>query len=83
LVPVDPSLWHLRALRVFARAKANGEYALRCPPGEYLMFTWRPGNEPVQAIENFIRTNASTAQRVIFSKDEIKKMDLSVESPRR
>jgi hypothetical protein len=83
LVPVDPSLWHLRALRVFTRAKTNGEYAIRCPPGEYLLFTWRAGNDPVQAIENFIRTNASTAQRVVVSKDEIKKMDLWVESQRR
>ena len=78
LVRSDPELWHLESLRAFATAGANGAFNMRCPPGEYLLFTWEAGNRPLQRIEDYVRAHAANARRITLQSKEEKQMDLTI-----
>jgi hypothetical protein len=83
LVRADPKLWHLRSSRWFASADPNGAFALRCPPGDYLAFTWPMGGQPVEVVEDFIRSQAPTARPVSLQSKEEKQIELTLSRPRK
>ncbi|HEX5965203.1 MAG TPA: carboxypeptidase-like regulatory domain-containing protein [Pyrinomonadaceae bacterium] len=83
LVKADPKLWHLRSSRCFGNTDATGEFEVVCAPGDYLAFTWPPGGQPLQEIEDFIRAQASTARAVSLQSKESKQIELTVSRPRK
>ena len=78
LIKSDPKLWHLRSSRVFAMTNATGEFKLRCAPGDYLVFAWPAGGQPLQAIEDFVRAQAATARTISLQSKEEKQIELTV-----
>jgi hypothetical protein len=78
VMPGDPKLLHLRSRRRFQLTSANGEFSIDCPPGNHLIFTWPAKQPPVQAIEEFVKSNISTARRISLSPKEQKTIDLVV-----
>jgi hypothetical protein len=83
LVRADRKLWHLRSSRCFENADPSGAFALKCPPGDYLAFTWTAGGQPLEAIGDFLRSNAATARRVSLQSKEEKQIELTVSRPRK
>jgi hypothetical protein len=83
LVRADPKLWHLQSARVFALTDAAGQFTLKCAPGEYLVFTWPPGNPPLQSIEEFVRSQGSSARRISLQSKEEKQIELTVTEPQK
>jgi hypothetical protein len=83
LVRADPKLWHLRSSRLFENADPSGVFSLKCPPGDYLAFTWSAGGQPLEAIGDFLRANAATARRVSLQRKEEKQVELTVTRPRK
>ena len=83
LVKADPKLWHLRSSRCFANADALSAFEVVCAPGDYLVFTWPPGGQPLQEIEDFIRAQASTARAVSLQSKDQKQIELIVSRPRK
>jgi hypothetical protein len=82
LIKADPSLWHSPNARFFAVTNPAGEFTLRCPPGDYLIFTWAPGNQPVHSVAEYARTNAASARRITLQISEEKQIELSVVKPK-
>jgi hypothetical protein len=78
LMKSDPKLWHLRSSRIVAMANAAGEFKLRCAPGDYLVFAWPAGAQPLQSIEDFVRAQAATARTITLQSKEEKQIDLTV-----
>ena len=78
LIKSDPKLWHLRSSRLFAMTNATGEFKLRCAPGDYLVFAWPAGGQPLQPIEDFVRAQAGTARTVSLQSKEEKQIELTV-----
>jgi len=78
VIKSDPKLWHLRSSRVFAMTNANGEFKLRCAPGDYLVFAWPAGGQPLQSIEDFVRAQAGTARPISLQSKEEKQIELTV-----
>jgi hypothetical protein len=64
LVSADESLWQSKSSRVFGRADAAGEFSVDAAPGDYLLFAWRPGDEPAGPLEEYVRSRVASAQRV-------------------
>jgi hypothetical protein len=64
LVAADESLWQSKSSRVFGRADAAGEFSVEAAPGDYLLFAWRPGEEPTGSAEGYVRSQVSSAHRV-------------------
>jgi len=83
LVRADPKLWNLRSSRWFVNADAAGVFALQCPPGDYLAFTWSAGGQPLEAIGDFLRAQAATARPVSLQSKEEKQIELTVSRPRK
>jgi hypothetical protein len=83
LVRADPKLWHLRSSRWFVSADPMGAFALKCPPGDYLAFTWPAGGQPLEAIGDFLRAQAGTARRVSLQSKEEKPVELTLSRPRK
>jgi hypothetical protein len=83
LVKSDPKLWHLSTSRVFAMTNAAGEFRVRCAPGDYLLFSWPAGGEPLQSIEDFVRAQAATARPISLASKEEKQIELTVARPRK
>jgi hypothetical protein len=83
LVKADRTLWHLRSSRWFAAADATGSFALKCPPGNYLVFTWPAGGQPVEAVADFLRAQAGSARTVSLESKQEKQLDLTVTRPRK
>lgn len=83
LVKADPKLWRLRSSRLFESADSSGAFALKCPPGDYLVFTWPVGGQPLEAIEDFLRAHAATARRVSLQSKEEKQVELTLSRPRK
>ena len=83
LIPVDPKLWYSRARRIFAVADVNGLFELKCAPGEYLVFTWPAGGQPLQPVESFVQTQAATARRISLQSKEEKQVELTISAPRK
>jgi len=83
VVRADPALWPLPSSRVFAATDPAGEFSLKCPPGEYLVFTWPAGRQPMQSISEFVRTNAASARRITLQSREEKRLDLTVAKPKK
>jgi hypothetical protein len=54
-----------------------------CAPGDYLAFTWLPGGQPLQEIEDFIRAQASTARAISLQSKDQKQIELTVSRPRK
>lgn len=44
LVPADRSLWGAGVRQCVASARAEGEFKIDCPPGDYLLFVTRAGD---------------------------------------
>lgn len=82
LVKADPAFWQSQTARALAIANATGEFEMRCPPGDYLVFTWAAGNQPAQSIPELIRTHAANARRLTLQKDEQKQIELTVPKPK-
>jgi hypothetical protein len=83
LIKSDSKLWHLRSARVVAMTNAAGEFRLKCAPGDYLLFSWPAGGEPLQSIEDFVRAQAATARPVSLQSKEEKQIELTVVRPRK
>jgi len=83
LMKSDPKLWHLRSSRVIAMTNAAGEFRLRCAPGDYLLFAWPAGGQPLQSIEDFVRAQAATARPISLQSKEEKQIELTVVKPRK
>lgn len=83
LVNADPALWDLEGSRVFALTNPEGEFTLRCAPGDYLVFTWPAGGQPFQSLEAFIRSQAPAAKRITLQSKEEKQLDLTVVKPKK
>jgi len=83
LIKSDPKLWHLFSSRVFAMTNAAGEFKLRCAPGEYLVFAWPAGGQPLRSIEDFVRSQAATARTISLQSKEEKQIELTVNTPRK
>lgn len=82
LIKADPALWHSPSARVFARTNAAGEFTLQCPPGDYLVFTWAPGNQPVQPVDEYARTHVASARKITLQSGEQKQIELTVVKPK-
>jgi len=83
LIKSDPRLWHLRSARVVAMTNAAGDFRLKCAPGDYLLFAWPAGGEPLQSIEDFVRAQAATARPISLQSKEEKQIELTVARPRK
>lgn len=83
LVRADPKLWQLRSSRWFVNADAAGVFALKCPPGDYLAFTWPAGGQPLEPIGDFLRAQAGTARPVSLQSKEEKQIELTLMRPRK
>ncbi|HET8782301.1 MAG TPA: carboxypeptidase-like regulatory domain-containing protein [Pyrinomonadaceae bacterium] len=83
LVKADPKLWHLGSSRTFVNADALGTFKLKRAPGDYLVFTWPSGGQPLGSIVQFTRAQASTARTVsLQDKDEVQ-INLTVRATRK
>ena len=78
LAPADPALWRLASLRRFTSTNASGEFMLQCPPRDYLVFTWASGDQPLQNLEEFVRSQAGKARRITLQNKEEKQLDLTI-----
>ncbi|HEX6045584.1 MAG TPA: hypothetical protein VFZ22_13920, partial [Pyrinomonadaceae bacterium] len=78
LAPADPALWRLASLRRFTTTNASGEFMLRLPPRDYLVFTWASGDQPLQNLEDFVRAQAGNARRITLHSKEEKQLDLTL-----
>ena len=83
LVRSDPKLWSLRSSRWFVNADPAGVFALKCPPGDYLAFTWPAGGQPLEAIGDFLRAQAATARTISLQSKEEKQIELTLTRPRK
>lgn len=83
LVKADPALWRLPSLRVFTVTNPAGEFTLKCAPGDYLVFTWPAGGQPMQTIQEFVQRNAASARRITLQSREEKRLDLTVAKPKK
>lgn len=83
LVRADPKLWNMRSSRWFENADPSGAFTLKCPPGDYLAFTWPVGGQPLEAIGDFLRAHAATAQRISLQSKEEKQIEFTLSRPRK
>ena len=83
VVKADPKLWHLRSSRWFVNTDALGAFKLTCAPGDYLVFTWPRGSQPLGSIGELIRAQAATARTVSLQSKEEKRIELTVSAPRK
>lgn len=81
LVAADGRPWRSRAARVFARADAAGEFSAEAAPGDYLLFAWRPGEEPAGAAEAYVRTHAASARKVSLKPGDNPEVELLTTRP--
>jgi len=83
LVKADRTLWRSPSSRWFATADPTGSFQLKCPPGDYLVFTWPTGGQPLQAMSDFLRAQAATARTISLQSKEEKQIELSVAKPKK
>jgi len=83
LMKTDPKLWHLRSSRVVGMTNALGEFKLKCAPGDYLVFAWPAGGQPLQSIQEFVRAHAATARTISLQNREEKQMDFTINGARK
>jgi len=83
LVKADPVLWGLQSSRLFGATDPAGEFLLKCAPGDYLVFAWVGGGQPMQSIEGFVRSNLASARRITLQSREEKRIELTVTKPKR
>lgn len=83
LVKSDPKLWHLSSSRSFVNTDALGSFKLKCAPGDYLVFTWPAGDQPLASVVQFIRAHASTARSISLQDQDEVRIDLTVNAPRK
>jgi hypothetical protein len=83
LVSADEGLWRSKASRAFARADAAGEFSAEAAPGHYLLFVWRPGEEPAGPFEAYLRSRAASARRVALKPGANPKLELLATPPPR
>lgn len=81
LVAADEGLWHTQASRVFGRADVAGEFSVEAAPGDYLLFAWRPGEEPQGSVEDYARSHAASALRVSLKPGANSRLDLLATPP--
>lgn len=82
LVKADPELWQLASARLRVVTNADGEFETQCPPGDYLVFTWASQDQPLQPLDQFIRTHAASARRLSLRNAEEKRIELRVMKPK-
>lgn len=83
LVRADPALSGSANSRIFGATDPAGEFLMKCPPGDYLVFAWAGGGQPMQSIEDFVRSNLASARRVTLQSREEKRIELTVTKPKR
>ena len=83
LVRSDPELWYLQSSRVFASTDPAGEFFMTCPPGDYLVFTWPAEDQPMQAVQEFVRSHLASARRITLQSREEKRIDFTVTKPKK
>ena len=83
LIRSDPRLQHLDTSRVYTTADPNGLFELKCPPGDYLLFTWTAGGQPLQPIPDFVISQGATARRISLQSKEEKQIELTISKPRK
>ncbi len=83
LVKADRTLWQMHSSRWFAIADASGVFSLKCPPGDYLVFTWPMGGQPLEAIGEFLRAQSGAARTVSLQSKQEKQIELTVVRPKK
>jgi hypothetical protein len=83
VVEADPALWHSPSAHVFSLTDPAGEFSLQITPGDYLVFTWAKGNQPVQPVPEYVRANAGSARRITLQSREQKQIELTVVKPKK
>jgi hypothetical protein len=81
LVNRDPKLWRSHSARIYANSNATGEFTLKCPPGDYLVFTWPAGGQPLQEVDDFVRSQAATARTISLESKDEKVIELTLPGP--
>lgn len=82
IIKADPALWQSPSARMFTLTNAAGEFELQWPPGDYLVFTWAPGNQPVQSVAEYLRTHGASARRITLQSGEEKQIELTGVKPK-
>ncbi|MET0647273.1 MAG: carboxypeptidase regulatory-like domain-containing protein [Pyrinomonadaceae bacterium] len=76
LVAADEQLWQSKTSRLYVRADTAGEFSVEAPPGDYLLFVWRPGEEPAGSFEGYVRSRAASARRVSLKPGDNPRLEL-------
>lgn len=83
IIKTDARLWRSSSSRYFTNTDLAGAFTLTCAPGDYLVFTWPAGSQPVQPIRDFVQSQASAARTVSLRSKEEKQIELTVTRPRK
>jgi carboxypeptidase family protein len=74
--PVEPEKQRFRTSYLTARTDPNGQYSVSGAPGEYFVLARRRDELPGIISEEFIRSQAPTANRVVIVAGQSNRMDL-------
>jgi hypothetical protein len=78
LAPVDPDKQRFRTAYLATRTAPDGAYSISGAPGEYFIFVRRRNELPGIVTDEFVRTEAAKAQRVVLVSGELKRLDLRI-----
>lgn len=76
LAPVESEKQRFRTAYLTARADTNGRYSVSGAPGEYFVFARRREELPPIVSEEFVKSQAANAKRVVIMSGESNRMDL-------
>ncbi len=79
LAPVDPAKQRFRTSYLTSRPGADGSFSLTGAPGEYFVFARRRDDLPGIVTEEFVRTAAQNAQRIVLAPGEQKRLELRLD----
>lgn len=78
LAPVEPEKQRFRIAYLTARTAPDGAYSVNGAPGEYFIFARRREDLPPIVSDEFIRSEAAKAQRIVLVSGEPKRLDLRI-----
>jgi hypothetical protein len=78
LAPVEPEKQRFRIAYLTARTAPDGAYSVTGAPGEYFIFARRREDLPPIVSDEFVRSEAAKAERVVLISGEPKRLDLRV-----
>lgn len=76
LVPSDARQWARQSVRVYGQTDWQGNFTVRVPPGEYLLFAGRT-SRAINLDENQIRAAMNRATRVTLAPNERRNLDVT------